>query len=241
MKQILIIEDQIDIAELERDYLENSGFEVTIETDPYKGLDRALNQAFDLILLDVMLGEIDGFQICKMIRQRQMTPIIFVSARTDDFDKIKGLSLGADDYLTKPFSPQELVARVKAHIVRFETIVNHVIKEQEELHEIHPENGDVIRIGHIRIEKAARKVFKSNEPISLTVREFDLLVFLAENPNVVYSKEKLFEAVWGFNNFGDISTVAVHIKRLREKLEVNPSKPVYIETLWGAGYRLNQI
>ncbi len=241
MKRILIIEDQIDIAELERDYLEKNGFEVSVETDPYKGLDTALNQNFDLILLDVMLGEIDGFQICKMIRQRHMTPIIFVSARTEDFDKIKGLSLGADDYLTKPFSPQELVARVKAHIVRFETIVNHVIKEQEELHELPHENNDTIRIGHIRIEKAARKVFKSNEPISLTVREFDLLVFLAENPNVVYSKEKLFEAVWGFNNYGDISTVAVHIKRLREKLEVNPSKPVYIETLWGAGYRLNQI
>lgn len=238
MKKILIVEDQIDIAELERDYLELNGFEVRIETDPFIGLDLALNQPFDLIILDVMLGEMDGFQICKMIRQRYMTPVIFVSARSEDLDKIKGLGLGADDYLTKPFSPHELVARVKAHITRYENIISS-IKEQSSA-EPGLQNSDVIKIGHITIEKAAMKVYKSNEVVNMTVREFDLLIFLAENPNIVFSKEKLFEAIWGFNNYGDISTVAVHIKRIREKLEVDPSHPVYIETLWGAGYRMNR-
>lgn len=236
MKRILIIEDQRDIAELERDYLEVNGFEVQIETDPYQGLDYAMNQTFDLIILDVMLGDMDGFQICKIIRQRQMTPVIFVSARSEDLDKIRGLGLGADDYLTKPFSPHELVARVKAHISRYENIILSV--KDKEVQGAPP--SDVIRIGHIVIEKAAMRVLKSNEVVNMTVREFDLLIFLAENPNIVFSKEKLFEAIWGFNNYGDISTVAVHIKRLREKLEVDPSHPVYIETLWGAGYRLNR-
>lgn len=239
MKKILIIEDQKDIAELERDYLEMNGFEVRIEMDPFTGLDLALNQVYDLIILDVMLGDMDGFQICKMIRQRHMTPVIFVSARSEDFDKIKGLGLGADDYLTKPFSPHELVARVKAHITRYENIMTSV-KGENGLGNS-SESSNVIKIGHITIEKAAMKVYKSNEIVSMTVREFDLLIFLAENPNIVFSKEKLFESIWGFNNYGDISTVAVHIKRIREKLEVNPSQPVYIETLWGAGYRMNSM
>lgn len=237
MKRVLIIEDQQDIAELEKDYLELNGFEADIETDPFRGLDKALNQPYELIILDIMLGDMDGFQICKMIRQRHMTPIIFVSARSEDLDKIKGLGLGADDYLTKPFSPHELVARVKAHIARYENIVQSV---QEKNTQDRTQAEDIICIGHIRIEKASMKVFKSNELVNLTVREFDLLIYLAEHPNIVFSKEKLFEAIWGFNNYGDISTVAVHIKRLREKLEVDPAKPVYIETLWGAGYRMNQ-
>lgn len=232
-KHILIIEDQMDIAELERDYIEMNGFEVTIETDPFKGLDLALNNTYDLIILDIMLGDMDGFQICQMIRQRKMIPIIFVSARSEDLDKIKGLGLGADDYLTKPFSPNELVARVKAHIARFETIVSSLKGQNTSV------PTDVLRVGHITIEKASRRVFKSNDPVNLTTREFDLLIFLAENANIVFSKEKLFEALWGFNNYGDISTVAVHIKRLREKLEIDPTNPKYIETLWGSGYRLN--
>lgn len=232
-KHILIIEDQMDIAELERDYIEMNGFEVTIETNPFKGLDLALNNTYDLIILDIMLGDMDGFQICQMIRQRKMIPIIFVSARSEDLDKIKGLGLGADDYLTKPFSPNELVARVKAHIARFETIVSSLQVQNVSA------PTDVLRVGHITIEKASRRVFKSNDPVNLTTREFDLLIFLAENANIVFSKEKLFEALWGFNNYGDISTVAVHIKRLREKLEIDPANPKYIETLWGSGYRLN--
>ncbi len=231
MKRVLIIEDQRDIAELERDYIEMHGFEVTIETEPFKGLDAALKGDFDLIILDIMLGELDGYQICRVIRQQKMTPIIFVSARSEDFDKIKGLGLGADDYLTKPFSPTELVARVKAHISRYESIVQSVQNRNIE--------AEVIQFGHIKIEKAARRVTKINEVVNMTTREFELLLFLAENPNIVFSKEKLFEAIWGFSNYGDLNTVAVHIKRIREKLEIDPSNPAYIETLWGSGYRLN--
>lgn len=238
MHKILIIEDQIDIVELQRDYLEREGYEVDFSTDPFKGLDLAMNEDYHLIILDIMLGEMDGFQICKMIRQRKMTPIIFVSARVDDFDKIKGLGLGADDYLTKPFSPHELVARVKAHITRYNALETHFSNSQAQANKKDAKDG-IFTVGHIRIEKAAMKVFKSGDLVSLTAREFELLIFLVENPNIVFSKEHLFDAVWGFNNFGDISTVAVHIKRLREKLEVDPGNPVYIETLWGAGYRLN--
>lgn len=236
MKRVLIIEDQLDIAELERDYLERSGFEAEIATDPFAGLDMAMNQAYDLIILDIMLGEMDGFQLCKIIRQRHMVPIIFVSARVEDFDKVKGLELGADDFITKPFSPNELVARVKAHITRFEHIVQSV-KNDAPKREMTDDN--ILTIGHIRIEKASMRVYKSTELVNLTPREFELLVFLAENPNIVFSKEKLFETLWGFNNYGEINTVAVHIKRLREKLEIDPAKPAYIETLWGAGYRMN--
>lgn len=236
MKRVLIVEDQMDIAELERAYLEREGFHVEIATDPFKGLDMAMNQVFDLIVLDIMLGEMDGYQLCKIIRQRHMMPIIFVSARSEDFEKVKGFELGADDYLTKPFSPHELVARVKAHITRYEHIVQSVKHHAPKI-EVVDEN--TLIIGHIKIEKAAMRVYKSGELVNMTAREFELLIFLAENPNIVFSKEKLFEIIWGFNNYGDLNTVAVHIKKLREKLEVDPSKPVYIETLWGSGYRMN--
>jgi DNA-binding response OmpR family regulator len=228
MKRVLIIEDQLEIAELERDYLEINEFEVTIETSGIKGLDKARTEAYDLIILDVMLGDTDGFRICKAIREETQVPIIFVSAQMEDIHKIRGLGLGADDYMTKPFSPQELVARVKAHIGRYDRIIKSSTYNQE-----------VIQIGDLRIEKAARKVSRYDESINLTAREFDLLLFLAENPNIVFSKEQLFEALWGFDAYGDISTVAVHIKRVREKVELNPAQPVLIETLWGAGYRLN--
>jgi len=228
MKRILIIEDQLDIAELERDYLEINQFEVVIETSGIKGLERSRSESFDLIILDIMLGDTDGFRICRDIREQTQVPIIFVSAQMEDIHKIRGLGLGADDYMTKPFSPQELVARVKAHIGRYDRI----LKSANPSHE-------VIQIGDLRIEKAARKVSRYDESINLTAREFDLLMFLAENPNIVFSKEHLFDALWGFDAYGDISTVAVHIKRVREKVEINPAHPVLIETLWGAGYRLN--
>lgn len=228
MKHVLIIEDQLEIAELERDYLEINQFKVTIETSGIKGLDRARSEVYDLIILDVMLGDTDGFRICKAIREETQVPIIFVSAQMEDIHKIRGLGLGADDYMTKPFSPQELVARVKAHIGRYERISKSGVQSQE-----------VIQIGDLRIEKASRKVSRYDEAISLTAREYDLLLFMAENPNRVFTKEQLFDALWGYDAYGDISTVAVHIKRIREKIELNAAKPVIIETLWGAGYRLN--
>lgn len=228
MKRVLIIEDQLEIAELERDYLEINQFEVVIETSGIKGLDRARSESYDLIILDVMLGDTDGFRICKAIREETQVPIIFVSAQMEDIHKIRGLGLGADDYMTKPFSPQELVARVKAHISRYDRIANSGVHSKE-----------TIQIGDLRIEKAARKVSRYDEPISLTAREYDLLLFMAENANRVFSKEQLFDALWGYDAYGDVSTVAVHIKRIREKIELNASKPVIIETLWGAGYRLN--
>lgn len=228
MKKILIIEDQLDIAELERDYLEINQFDVTIEPSGLKGLENVHKNSYDLIILDIMLGDTDGFKICKAIRERTQVPIIFISAHLEDIHKVRGLGLGADDYMTKPFSPQELVARVKAHISRYERISKSSNMARE-----------IIQVGDLRIDKAARRVTRFDEVINLTAREFDLLTFLAVNPNIVFTKEQLFDALWGFDGYGDMSTVAVHIKRIREKVEFNPAHPVLIETLWGAGYRLN--
>lgn len=229
MDRILIIEDQIDIAELQQDYLTINGFEVTLETDGKKGLALALKEDFNLIILDIMLGDISGFNICKAIRSEKEIPIIMVTARSEDIDKIRGLGLGADDYMTKPFSPQELIARVKAHIQRYKRLVN-VSSE-----------SNVIKISNLIIEADSRRVYKFDDEISFTTREFDLLFFLASHPNIVFSKESLFEKLWRFDGFGDIRTVAVHIKRVREKIEINPSDPKIIETVWGAGYRFNKI
>lgn len=229
MDKILIIEDQVDIAELQQDYLAINGFEVTIETNGNKGLSLALEEDFSLIILDIMLGDISGFNICKAIRAEKEVPIIMVTARSEDIDKIRGLGLGADDYMTKPFSPQELIARVKAHIQRYKRLVN-VSAET-----------NVIKISNLTIESESRRVYKFDEEINFTAREFDLLIFLASHPNIVFSKESLFEKLWSFDGFGDIRTVAVHIKRVREKIEINPSDPKIIETVWGAGYRFNNI
>lgn len=229
MDRILIIEDQIDIAELQQDYLTINGFEVTLETNGKKGLALALKEDFNLIILDIMLGDISGFNICKAIRSEKEIPIIMVTARSEDIDKIRGLGLGADDYMTKPFSPQELIARVKAHIQRYKRLVN-VSSE-----------SNVIKISNLIIEADSRRVYKFDDEINFTTREFDLLFFLASHPNIVFSKESLFEKLWRFDGFGDIRTVAVHIKRVREKIEINPSDPKIIETVWGAGYRFNKI
>lgn len=229
MDKILIIEDQIDIAELQADYLNINGFEVTIETDGSKGLQLALDKDFDLVILDIMLEDISGFNICKSIRQHKETPIIMVTALSDDIDKIRGLGLGADDYMTKPFSPQELIARVKAHIMRYKRLVN-----------IQPDSK-VIKISNLTIEIDSMRVFVLDDEIAFTSREFDLLLFLASNPNIVFSKEQLFEKLWSFEGYGDIRTVAVHIKRIREKIELNASDPKIIETVWGAGYRFNRL
>lgn len=226
MSRILIVEDEVAIADLEKDYLELSGFEVEVENEGMTGLARALAEEFDLFILDLMLPGIDGFEICKQIRERKNTPILMVSAKKDDIDKIRGLGLGADDYVTKPFSPSELVARVKAHMARYERLVGSNM----------PEN-DTIEIRGIKIDKTARRVWINGEEKQFTTKEFDLLTFLAENPNHVFTKEELFREIWEMESVGDIATVTVHIKKIREKIEVDTSKPQYIETIWGVGYR----
>lgn len=226
MSKILIIEDEDAIADLEKDYLELSGFEVEIEEDGLKGLEQSLNKDYDLIILDLMLPGMDGFEICKKIREKKNTPIIMVSAKKDDIDKIRGLGLGADDYMTKPFSPSELVARVKAHMARYERLIGSNVQM-----------NDIIEIRGIKIDKIARRVWINGEETNFTTKEFDLLTFLAQNPNRVFTKEELFREIWDMESIGDIATVTVHIKKIREKIEYDTAKPQYIETIWGVGYR----
>lgn len=226
MSKILIIEDEVAIADLEKDYLELSGFEVVIENAGDTGLERALNEKFDLVVLDLMLTGMDGFEVCKKIREEKDIPILMVSAKKDDIDKIRGLGLGADDYMTKPFSPSELVARVKAHMARYDRLVSSNQK-----------TNDIVEIRGIKIDKTARRVYIDGEEKAFTTKEFDLLTFLAENPNHVYTKEELFREIWDMDSIGDIATVTVHIKKIREKIEFDTANPQYIETIWGVGYR----
>ena len=226
MSKILIVEDEEAIADLEKDYLELSGFEVEIENNGRSGLEKAILGEYDLIILDLMLPDVDGFEICKEVREKKNTPIIMVSAKKDDIDKIRGLGLGADDYMTKPFSPSELVARVKAHLARYERLIGSSVQ-----------TNDVVEIRGIKIDKTARRVWVNREETNFTTKEFDLLTFLAENPNRVFTKEELFREIWDMESIGDIATVTVHIKKIREKIEFDTSKPQYIETIWGVGYR----
>ena len=226
MSKILIVEDEVAIAELEKDYLELSGFDVVMQHTGDAGLKAALNEDFNLIILDLMLPNVDGFEICKKVREKKNTPIIMVSAKKEDIDKIRGLGLGADDYMTKPFSPSELVARVKAHLARYERLVGSGVKANE-----------IIEIRGIKIDKTARRVWVNEEEKQFTTKEFDLLTFLAENPNHVFTKDELFSKIWDMESIGDIATVTVHIKKIREKIEFNTEKPQYIETIWGVGYR----
>ena len=226
MSRILIIEDEEAIADLEKDYLELSGFEVKICNTGDEGLQTALREEFDLIVLDLMLPGLDGFEVCKKVREEKNIPIIMVSAKKEAVDKIRGLGMGADDYMTKPFSPSELVARVKAHLARYDRLVGSSNK-----------NNDVIEIRGIRIDKTARRVIVDGEEKAFTGKEFDLLTFLAEHPNHVYTKEELFREIWDMDSIGDIATVTVHIKKIREKIEFDSAKPQYIETIWGVGYR----
>lgn len=226
MSRILIIEDEVAIADLEKDYLELSEFEVEIENAGDSGLARALDEEFDLIILDLMLPGIDGFEVCKKIRETKDIPILMVSAKKEDIDKIRGLGLGADDYITKPFSPSELVARVKAHLARY----NRLVGSQAQ-------TNDIVEIRGIRIDKTARRVWIDGEEKNFTTKEFDLLTFLAQHPNHVFTKEELFREIWDMDSIGDIATVTVHIKKIREKIEFDTAKPQYIETIWGVGYR----
>lgn len=226
MSRILIVEDEETIADLERDYLELSGFEVEVANDGETGLEKALTDQFDLVILDLMLPGVDGFEICREVRQKKNTPIIMVSAKKDDIDKIRGLGLGADDYMTKPFSPSELVARVKAHLARYERLIGSNVQ-----------TNDIIEIRGLKIDTTARRVWVNGEEKAFTTKEFDLLTFLAGHPNHVYTKDELFSEIWDMESIGDIATVTVHIKKIREKIEYNTAKPQYIETIWGVGYR----
>ena len=226
MNKILIVEDEEAIADLEKDYLELSGFEVEVANDGEMGLLKALGEDYNLIILDLMLPGVDGFEICRRVRDEKNTPIIMISAKKDDIDKIRGLGLGADDYITKPFSPSELVARVKAHLARYERLIGSTAQK-----------NDIIEIRGIRIDKTARRVWVNEEEKQFTTKEFDLLTFLAENPNHVFTKDELFSKIWDMESIGDIATVTVHIKKIREKIEFNTAKPQYIETIWGVGYR----
>lgn len=228
MNRILIVEDELPIAELEKDYLELSGFQVVIETDGQQGLEQALHGEFDVIVLDIMLPGTDGFEICKEVRKVKEIPIIMVSAKKEDIDKIRGLGIGANDYMTKPFSPSELVARVKAHLERYNKLLGSSVRMENE----------VIETGGLKIDRTARRVYVGGVEKSLTTKEFDLLFFLAQHPNRVFSKEELLQEVWELSPVGaDIATVTVHIKKIREKIEKNTQNPEYIETVWAVGYR----
>ena len=232
--KILIVEDEEEIAMLEKDYLEINGFETQVETDGEKAVELALTGTFDLILLDLMLPGKNGYDICREIRNKIDIPILMVTARTESIDKVLGLGIGADDYIPKPFDPAELVARVKSHLSRYERLTKGYRSQENE-----GEERDIIRIGNIEILTRSWKVYRDGEEIKFPNREFELLKFLAMNPNIVFSKEELFEKIWGYDYVGDSATVTVHINRIREKIEEDSKNPKIIETVWGAGYRLN--
>ncbi len=225
MARILVIEDELNIAELERDYLNDADFDVDIESDGEVGLEKALTNPYSLVIVDLMLPNISGFNIIKKIREFKDIPIIVVSAKLKEIDKIRGLGLGADDYMTKPFSPSELVARVKSNIMKYNRLVGKTIEE------------DVIKVKDLVIDLNLREIRLNGEPLVFTVKEFELLAFMAQNPNIAFSKERLFSRIWGADNYGDIATVTVHIQKIRSKIEKDSSNPEYIETVWGIGYR----
>jgi DNA-binding response OmpR family regulator len=227
MRTILIIEDDINIAELERDYLGLNGYKAEVVHDGAIGLQKAVNGSYDLIIVDLMLPNKSGYEIIKAVREKHETPIIVVSAKSEDIDKIRGLDYGADDYLTKPFSPAELAARIKSHIKRYERL-----KGNNPAYEVIVHKG-------MEINTAAHKVFVNGKEVQLTAKEYELLCFMASNPNIVFSKDQLFDAIWGDGYYGDTATVAVHIQKIRKKIEKDPANPEYIETLWGSGYRFN--
>ena len=226
MKKILVVDDEKPISDIIKFNLTKEGYDVHTAYDGEEALKQVEEVSPDLIILDLMLPEVDGFDICRQVRQEKNTPIIMVSAKKDDIDKIRGLGLGADDYMTKPFSPSELVARVKAHMDRYNRLIGSNVRK-----------NDIVEIRGIKIDKTARRVWVNGEEKTFTSKEYDLLTFLAENPNRVFTKEELFREIWDMESVGDIATVTVHIKKIREKIEFNTAKPQYIETIWGVGYR----
>ena len=226
MQKILIVEDDRDIAAIERDYLELNNYQVEIAGDGVSGLERGLSGSFDLILLDLMLPGMDGFAVCQKLRENIDVPILMVTARREDIDKIRGLGLGADDYIEKPFSPSVLVARVKAHLARYERLTGDRRNRKAEL-----------QAGGLRLNTETRRVYVDGQEVELKNREYELLYFLMLHMDMVFSREELYEKIWGLEAMGDNATVAVHINRIRDKIEQDPSHPRYIQTVWGAGYR----
>jgi DNA-binding response OmpR family regulator len=227
-QKILIIEDDNDIAEIEKDFLEIHGFEIVIENDGAKGMERAVSGGFSLILLDLMLPKKDGMAICREIRAKIDIPILMVTSRLEDAYKVRGLGIGADDYITKPFSPTELVARVKSHIARYQRLTQN---------DGHREKSDEIDFGWLRINPGTHQVFVNDKEIAVANKEYELLYFLVCNKKMIFSKEQLYDKIWGEDMYGDVNTVAVHIRRLREKIEKVPNEPEHLQTVWGAGYR----
>lgn len=224
MSKILIIEDDYNILQLETDYLQANGFETDYATDGKTGMEKALSQQIDLVLLDIMLPELDGFSVCDEIRKKKDIPILLVSAKKEDIDKIKGLGFGADDYIVKPFSPSELVARIKAHISRYNRLKNNV-------------EPDILQTGNLILNRSTGDVTLNSVPITLTKKEFEVLYLMASKPDAVFTKNELFEKVWGYESFGDTSTLTVHINRIRDKLKEADENADYIKTVWGRGYR----
>ncbi|SHN88154.1 response regulator transcription factor [Desulfitobacterium chlororespirans] len=227
MKNILIIEDDVNIAELERDYLQLNGYKVDIVLDGATGLKKAVSGTYDILIVDLMLPQLDGFEIIKEVRKKLEIPIIVLSARSEDIDKIRGLDYGADDYLTKPFSPAELMARIRSHLKRYERLTG---KHQ---------SSEVINHRGLEINTASHKVYVNGKEVQFTAKEYELLLFFASNPNILFSKERIFDLLWGAESYGDLATVPVHIQKIRKKIERDPANPEYIETIWGTGYRFN--
>lgn len=225
MKKVLIIEDDLNIAELERDYLQLNGYHAEIVQDGMAGLKRALSGRFDIIVVDLMLPQKNGYEIIAEIRKNLEIPVIVVSAKNEDIDKIRGLDIGADDYLTKPFSPTEFVARIKSHVKRYERLMGSA------------DNHEVILHKGLEIHTGSHQVFVNGKEVQLTTKEYEILVFLASRPNIVFTKERLLDAIWGSEYFGDTATIAVHTHKIRRKIETDPANPIYIETIWGTGYR----
>ena len=228
-KKILIIEDDKVLAAVEKNFLEINGFEVVIDNDGIRGKEHALSGEFALILLDLMLPRKDGISICREIREMIDIPIIMVTAKRQEEEKLTGLGFGANDYIVKPFSPSELVARVKSHIAQYERLIQKSSNQQKQ---------DEIDFGWLRINSSTHRVFVNDVEVSLNTKEYDLIFFLASNPEVVFSKDTLYDKIWGEDKYGDLTTVKVYISHLREKIEKNPADPTHIETVWGAGYRL---
>ncbi len=227
MKRVLIIEDDLDIAELEKDYLQLNGYQAEIIRDGSEGLQKAVSGRFDIIVVDLMLPGKDGYQIIRAIRKKMEIPVIVVSAKSEDIDKIRGLDLGADDYLTKPFSPAEFMARIKSHLERYRRL-----KGNSDSHETILSRG-------LEINTASHQVFVNGREVQLTTKEYEILQFMASQPNIVFSKDRLMAAIWGDDYYGDTATIAVRIQKIRKKIESDPANPTYIETLWGTGYRFN--
>ena len=231
MSKILIVEDEESIADLEKDYLELSGFEVEIENQGDTGLVRAVKEDFDLLILDLMLPEVDGFEICREVREKKDIPIIMVSAKKDDIDKIRGLGLGADDYMTKPFNPLELTARVKSQLRRYTQLGSTIDKS----------NQAVYAVGGLSIDDEQKEVTVDGEPVRLTPIEYNILLLLVKNQGKVFSIDQIYESIWNEDAIGVDNTVAVHIRHIREKIEINPKEPRYLKVVWGVGYKIEKL